>query len=50
MPSANDIRRGQALIYNNDVWVVLECTHRTPGNLRAFVQMTLRNLKSGKST
>lgn len=50
MPSANDIRRGQALIYNNDVCVVLECTHRTPGNLRAFVQVTLRSLKTGKST
>ena len=50
MPSANDIRKGQALIYNNDVCVVLECTHRTPGNLRAFVQVTLRSLKTGKST
>lgn len=50
MTSANDIRKGQAIIYNNDVWVVLECTHRTPGNLRAFVQVILRNLKSGKST
>ena len=50
MPSANDIRKGQALIYNNDVCVVLECTHRTPGNLRAFVQVILRSLKTGKST
>ena len=50
MPSANDIRKGQALIYNNDVCVVLECTHRTPGNLRAFVKVTLRSLKTGKST
>ena len=50
MPSANDIRKGQAIIYNNDVCVVLECTHRTPGNLRAFVQVILRSLKTGKST
>ena len=50
MPSANDIRRGQAVVYNNDVCVVLECTHRTPGNLRAFVQVTLRSLRTGKST
>ncbi len=50
MPSANDIRKGQAIMYNNDICVVLECTHRTPGNLRAFVQMILRSLKTGKST
>jgi len=50
MPSANDLRKGQAVVYNNEVCVVLECTHRTPGNLRAFVQATLRNLNTGKST
>lgn len=38
-----------AISYNNDVCVVLETQHRTPGNLRAFVQATLRSLRSGKS-
>ena len=49
MPSANDLRKGMAIKYNNDVTVVLDMQHRTPGNLRAFVQATLRSLKSGKS-
>lgn len=38
-----------AIIYNGDVAVVLESQHRTPGNLRAFVQATIRSLKTGKS-
>jgi elongation factor P len=49
MPSANDLRKGMAIKYNNDVVVVLDMQHRTPGNLRAFVQATIRSLKSGKS-
>lgn len=49
MPSANDLRRGMAIRYNGDVNVVLDMQHRTPGNLRAFVQATLRSLKTGKS-
>lgn len=38
-----------AISYNSDVNVVLDVQHRTPGNLRAFVQATLRSLKTGKS-
>ncbi len=39
-----------AIVYNGDVAVVLETQHRTPGNLRAFVQATVRSIKTGKST
>ncbi len=39
-----------AIIYNGDVAVVLETQHRTPGNLRAFVQATIRSIRSGKSS
>ncbi len=39
-----------AINYNGDVTVVLDVQHRTPGNLRAFVQATLRSLKTGKSS
>lgn len=49
MPSANDLRKGMAIKYNTDVCVVLDMQHRTPGNLRAFVQATLRSLRTGKS-
>ena len=50
MASANDIRKGMAIDYNGDVAVVLDTQHRTPGNLRAFVQMTLRSIRTGKTS
>jgi len=50
MATASDLRRGMAIIHNGDVAVVLEMQHRTPGNLRAFVQATLRSIKTGKSS
>ena len=49
MPSANDVRRGQVVKYNGTPHLILETTHRTPGNLRAFVQIKMRNLIYGKS-
>ncbi|HSI86166.1 MAG: elongation factor P [Candidatus Methylacidiphilales bacterium] len=49
MPNANEVGKGQAIKWNTDICIVLESQHRTPGNLRAFVQMTLRSLRTGKS-
>jgi len=48
--NASDLRRGTVIIFNGAPHRVLEFQHRTPGNLRAFVQAKLRNLKSGLST
>ena len=39
-----------AISYNGDVTVVLDMQHRTPGNLRAFVQASLRSLRTGKTS
>lgn len=39
-----------AISYNGDVAVVLDAQHRTPGNLRAFVQATIRSIRTGKSS
>jgi elongation factor P len=50
MPIANDIRKGMAITYNGDICVVLDTQHRTPGNLRAFVQASIRSIKTGKSS
>lgn len=47
---ASAIRKGAIIIFNNDPHRVLDFQHRTPGNLRAFVQVRLRNLRSGLST
>src|SRR5438477_10894777 len=50
MATANDLRRGMAINYNGDVAVVLDSQHRTPGNLRAFVQATLRSIRPARSS
>ena len=39
-----------AISYNGDICVVLDSQHRTPGNLRAFVQATIRSIRTGKSS
>lgn len=49
MIAANDIRKGQVIKYNGEPHLVMETQHRTPGNLRAFVQVKMRNLRYGKS-
>ena len=48
MAAANDLRKGMAIKYNGNVAIVLEVQHRTPGNLRAFYQCKMRNLRNGK--
>ncbi|MDQ6861666.1 MAG: elongation factor P [Verrucomicrobiota bacterium] len=49
MSAANDLRKGQAIKYNGNVAIVLDVQHRTPGNLRAFVQAIIRYINTGKS-
>lgn len=46
---ANDIRKGSVIYFDGKPHLVMDFTHRTPGNLRAFVQVRLRNLVSGQS-
>jgi elongation factor P len=49
MALANDLRKGMAIRYNGNPAIVLEVQHRTPGNLRAFVQAIIRYITTGKS-
>jgi elongation factor P len=49
MAAANDLRKGMAIRYNGNPAIVLEVQHRTPGNLRAFVQCIIRYINTGKS-
>jgi elongation factor P len=44
---ATQIRPGMVIKFNNDLYSVFSMVHRTPGNLRAFVQVKLRNLRNG---
>lgn len=46
---ASDIRRGTVVIYEGNPCRVMEFQHRTPGNLRAFVQVRMRNLNTGNT-
>ena len=45
--NANDLRKGTIVMHKGALWQAVEVTHRTPGNLRAFVQAKLRNLVTG---
>ena len=49
MAAANDLRKGMAIKYNGNTAIVVEVNHRTPGNLRAFVQAIIRYIGTGKS-
>lgn len=49
MASANDIKKGMAIRHKGATCLVLDYMHKTPGNLRATVQATLRNLATGKT-
>jgi len=34
--------------FNNELHIVVKSEHRTPGNLRAFYQVKMKNIKNGK--
>jgi len=50
MISATQMRPGMVIKFNNELHSVFSVTHRTPGNLRGFVQAMMRNLRSGNMT
>ena len=45
--AATQLRPGMVVKFNNDLFSVFKMEHRTPGNLRGFVQVKMRNFKSG---
>ena len=44
---ATQMRPGMIIKHNDQLHLVFKVEHRTPGNLRAFIQAKLRNLRSG---
>jgi elongation factor P len=48
MPSCTDIRKGQILIIDGELWVVLDTEHRTQGNWRGYMKVVVKNLKTGR--
>ena len=43
----NDIRQGEAIIFNNEIWIVFKKDLQTRGNLRSYYQVLLKNLERG---
>ena len=48
MAKASEVKSGNILRFNGELVSVDEFIHRTPGNLRAFYQAKMRNVKTGK--
>jgi elongation factor P len=48
MATISDLSRGNYVRYNGEILQVEELQHRTPGNLRAFYQVKMRNIRNGK--
>jgi elongation factor P len=44
---ATQMRPGMIIKHNDQLHLVFKVEHRTPGNLRAFIQAKLRNLRTG---
>ncbi len=47
MISATQMRPGMVIKFNNELFSVFSVNHRTPGNLRGFVQARMRSLRNG---
>src|SRR5436190_23124942 len=47
MIPATQLRSGTLIIYNGELHRVHDVIHKTPGNLRGFVQAKMRNLRTG---
>lgn len=50
MATTGDFRVGMVIRFNGELHRIEEYIHRTPGNLRAFVQAKLRNMRNGRIT
>jgi len=50
MISATQMRPGMVIKFNNELYSIFSVNHRTPGNLRGFVQARMRSLRSGTMT
>lgn len=48
MAASGDLSVGSVIRFDGELCRVEEYIHRTPGNLRAFYQARMRNLKTGK--
>jgi elongation factor P len=50
MISSTQLRPGMVIKFNNELYSIFKMDHRTPGNLRGFVQVKMRSLRTGSMT
>ena len=48
MADTSDFRNGLTLVWNNDLWSIVEFQHVKPGKGGAFVRTKLKNVKNGR--
>jgi elongation factor P len=47
MIQATQLKKGMCIRHDNELYRVVEAQHKTPGNLRGFVQAKIRSLRTG---
>lgn len=50
MVNANRLKLGAVIEYENSIYRIFDLAHLTPGNLRAMVQVKMKNIENGVST
>jgi elongation factor P len=50
MIASTQLRPGMVIKFNNELYSIFSMVHRTPGNLRGFVQVKMRSLRTGSMT
>ena len=50
MLTSTQLRPGMIIKFNNELYSIFSMSHRTPGNLRGFVQVRMRMLRNGSMT
>src|ERR1044072_2974627 len=50
MIQATQMRPGMVIVFNKELYSIFSVNHRTPGNLRGFVQARMRSLRTGTMT
>jgi elongation factor P len=50
MMAATQVRPGMVIKFEKELYSIFSMVHRTPGNLRGFVQVRMRSLRTGSMT
>ena len=48
--TTSDFKNGMAILYNNQIYTIVDFQHVKPGKGQAFVRTKLRNLRTGTTT